>query len=349
MSVGDSSKVSNDYPRLWTDQILKELELWAARFVLEPDATLRTIYFGGGTPSLLKPEHLEQIVERIRSLWPCEIEELCLEANPESVTEETVDAWKSIGFSRVSLGVQTFQPALLRRLERLATHDDLERALELVQRAFSNWSLDLMIAIPDQTLEDLENDLERLRQVSSPHLSIYLLTLAVDHIWNRSPTMSKKIPPEALAEAMYQRVCRYAAENRYQHYEISNFARPGMQSVHNRNYWDTNSSYLGLGPGAHGYLRSTQGDRIRTIEALHAGDWLKGLEPEAEWLTGEQQDLESFYMTLRLNRGLVVTPAIALKAKALVLEGLVVIREEKLYLTQRAWLCMESIAAALLT
>ena len=336
---------STTYQNAWAKRILSSLDSWVERLEIDGQA-VRTLYFGGGTPSLLEADTIAQVIEHVRALWPSRFEEITLEANPETVTFETSKAWREAGVTRLSLGVQSFQTSLLRRLERLATADDLERACEAVRKYFENWTLDLMLAIPDQGHADLEGDLKKIEIYDPPHLSIYLLTLATNHIWKTSPVMKNKIPDDEIAREFYSRVCEWARGRNYRHYEVSNFAKGEFESIHNSNYWNTHSSYLALGPGAHGYLHSIDGKRMRFVEEVDLKKWVEGAQPTVEWLTAEQQELEEFYMTLRLNRGLSLGSRS--QADALAAEGLVSIRNNQVFVTEDGWLCIEAIAAALI-
>jgi len=355
MSLQGAERIASQTKDLWLRKIIEELKASAESIdssaSSHPDPKkLRTVYFGGGTPSLLEPEAIAAILDTVKSLWPHRFEEITLEANPETVTTEKARSWKDAGITRLSLGVQTFKPELLRRLERLATADDLARACDIAKEIFSHWSLDLMIGIPDGNAEDLESDLSRVANYDPPHLSIYLLTLTKDHIWYRSPTMKTKLPADDAAAQFYVRVCEWARSRGYHHYEISNFAKPGFESVHNANYWNTSSSYLAVGPGAHGYLQSIEGDRMRTIVESDLKAWLAGKEAQIEILSEEQKRLEEAYMNLRLNRGISVNMNVnrAAKVAALESEGLIEIREQRIFLTESGWLCMESLAEALI-
>ena len=217
--------------------------------------TLETIYFGGGTPSLFLPASLERFLALVADRCPLASGlNISLEADPASVTQEKLQGYRSIGIDRLSLGVQSFEPTILKTLGRLHSGEDALRAIELARAAdFSNLNIDVIFGVPGQTLAMLERDLSQVFSCCPEHISTYGLTYE-----ENTPffAMRKKGMLQPLDEeielAMYSLIQSACAGHGYQHYEISNFARPGHASRHNTRYWQ-GESYLGLGAGAHSF------------------------------------------------------------------------------------------------
>jgi len=217
--------------------------------------TIKTIYFGGGTPSLFAPASIERLLEVVASLCPLVPElEVTLEADPATIMPDKLAAYRSVGVNRLSLGIQSFQPTLLKTLGRLHTPADGLRAITWARESgFANLSLDLIFAVPGQTLTMLRDDLSHVFLYRPEHISLYNLTYE-----ENTPffAMKKKGQLQPLDEddevAMYTCIREQCVAQGYQHYEISSFARPGFTSRHNANYWQ-GTSYLGLGAGAHSF------------------------------------------------------------------------------------------------
>lgn len=238
----------------FTDDIARELDLLLG---LQPELSTRplaTIYFGGGTPSTLSPPGVARLLGLIRSHFPGSEKavELTLEANPENMTERRCEAWRDAGFTRVSMGVQSFDSGELQLLERLHEPLTIERAVAAARRAgLDNISLDLMFALPGQRLDGWLSNLRRALDLGPDHLSFYGLT------WHEGTPFASQLErgllresPETLQEEMYRAGAELLEAHGFEHYEISNFARSGRRSRHNQRYW-TRADVLGLGPGAH--------------------------------------------------------------------------------------------------
>lgn len=313
---------------------------------------LHSLYLGGGTPSLISASGVESLLEEVQRYYaPSDSFEFAIECNPENLSEPYLCDLKNIGINRVSLGVQTSIPGQLRRLERLATYDHLERALETVRKLFKNFSVDLMIGIPDQTHETLAQDLEFLDRFAPPHISVYLLTLDSGHKWFRHPQMREKIAAAELAGNFYKTVCERLRSANYIHYEVSNFAKAGFESRHNRNYWNCDSSYFGFGPGAHGYLKSVDGSRIRYETEKDLKAWMQTVDGIStfEILDSAERNLERLYLKLRTGAPISKSELRVDKLDQFLQEGWVhesfdgCIRP-----TETGWLLMESLAADLI-
>ena len=219
--------------------------------------TVQSIFFGGGTPSTFKPESIGKLLARTAATFPIQADcEITLEANPGTVDGDHFFGYRDAGVNRISVGVQSFQPRLLKFLGRIHSADEARNALEVVRRAgFDNFSFDLIFANPDQTLHELEADIDTAMEFNPPHLSAYNLTFEEGtpfHHEYRSGRLASLTEDEEIAMAeMIEAKLRVAGLLRY---EISNYARPGFYSRHNVNYWQS-GDYLGLGAGAHSYCQ----------------------------------------------------------------------------------------------
>jgi len=225
-----------------------------------------SVFFGGGTPSLLAPETLDRILSGTRALLPLLPDaEITLEANPGTAESSRFRAFRALGINRLSIGIQTFDRERLKTLGRV--HDDREAraAADMAQREFANFNLDLMYGLPNQSIEDALEDVSSALTFAPPHLSAYHLTLEPNTLFHRSPP--KNLPSEDTAEAMQDAIERMLADAGYLHYETSAFARPDRLARHNLNYWQF-GDYLGIGPGAHSKLSSRDGVR-RQIRHKH--------------------------------------------------------------------------------
>jgi len=244
----------------YTEALLRELDHYGSRDEWQ-NRNVQSIFFGGGTPSTFKPTSIGKILARAAAIFPLQADcEITLEANPGTVDQENFFGYRDAGVNRISVGVQSFQPRLLKFLGRAHSADEARQALEVVKRAgFDNFSLDLMYANPSQTLYELGADLNEALTFQSPHLSAYNLTFEEGTPFGheyRSGRMKSLTEDEeiAMAELVEQKL----KEAGLQRYEISNYARPGFHSRHNVNYW-RGGDYLGLGAGAHSYQRMETG------------------------------------------------------------------------------------------
>ncbi len=227
-----------------------------------------TLYLGGGTPSILSDESLQRLMEAFHDR---NMVEVTIEANPEDVTEEKAGLWRSLGFNRISMGVQSFVDNELKMIGRRHSAADAEHAIETIKAAgFSNYSIDLIYGLPNQTLDTWAYSLSKLFAISPTHFSAYMLSYEPR---TRLTAMLNKgvIKPlnEELGVEMYNMLIREASNNGFEHYEISNFSRPGFRAKHNSNYWNA-TPYIGLGPSAHsfdGKVRRVNPSNIKTYMA----------------------------------------------------------------------------------
>ena len=231
----------------------RELRLWARSLGSRP---VPTVYFGGGTPSLTPLEELAGVAATIRECFGLDPDvEWSLEANPGTVNEAYLRGLRALGVNRLSFGVQSFDDAELRALERIHTADDVRREVAAARAAgFDNVNLDLIFGLPGQTLEGWRRNLEEALRLEPEHLSVYALTVEEGTALARDVARGRKPAPDPDLQAdMYELTERMLADAGYEHYELSNWAKPGRRCRHNLVYW-RNQEYLGVGAGAHSYV-----------------------------------------------------------------------------------------------
>jgi len=215
-----------------------------------------TVFFGGGTPSLLSGEGVEEILRNVHMLLPLDINaEITLEANPGTVEAARFAAYREAGVNRLSLGIQSFNDMHLQALGRIHSADEAKRAIEMAQQHFDNINFDLMYALPNQTLEQALQDVQTALSFAPQHLSCYHLTLEPNTPFHHNPPV---LPDDDASSDMQQHIEELLATHGYQHYETSAFALPKKRSRHNLNYWQF-GDYLGVGAGAHSKLSFPDG------------------------------------------------------------------------------------------
>ena len=270
--------------------------------------TVSSIFFGGGTPSLLSGAGLDRLLTAIRTLLPLLPDaEVTLEANPGTVESAKFAAFRAAGINRLSLGIQSFNPAHLKALGRIHDGEDARRAIEIATAHFDNFNLDLMYGLPGQTLEEALSDVETALAFAPTHLSCYQLTLEPNTAFAAAPPVLPD--PDRCADMQEAIEDRLAAAG-FAHYETSAFAQPGRQCRHNLNYW-TFGDYLGIGAGAHGKLTLHDGKRWevrRQMRWKQPKQYLAQVaqaKPIQEEFSVEMADLPFEFMmnALRLNQG----------------------------------------------
>jgi oxygen-independent coproporphyrinogen-3 oxidase len=223
------------------------------------EAIVDTVYFGGGTPSLLEQELLRQMMDTIRERFTTELSEVTLEADPETVTAEKAAAWVAAGINRVSFGVQSFSDKELVAAGRMHRRADIYRAAGILRDAgIRNISFDLIAGLPFQTKESWKESLEELGKLAPEHVSVYLLEvdegsrLGLEILQSGTRYSAGAVPGDDEMADFYETACSFLGERGYHHYEISNWAKPGFESSHNLKYW-RREAYLGFGAGAHSF------------------------------------------------------------------------------------------------
>ena len=298
-----------DVETRYVDALLVELERRRPDFAPRP---LASLYLGGGTPSLLRPESIERIVAAVRAAFPAgDGVEITLEVNPSTVERTRLPGFLAAGVNRVSIGVQSFDDLTLKRLGRAHRAVEAERTLLACKNlGFESVSLDLIFAAPDQTEEGLERDLERAVAFQPDHVSAYELTLEPGTPFAAAAARGRLArPSEERAVAMIERVEARLGAAGYARYELSSYARPGCEAVHNRRYWERRP-VLGLGVSAvssdpptpdhpHGSRRANPRSLSRYLEAVSAG-----APAPAEGLAAEVARGEAVFLALRTAHGL---------------------------------------------
>ena len=305
----NSSASSEVAPREYVALLLREMELRQA--ALPEPATASTLYFGGGTPSLMGPDLVGSLVEAAASRFGLEADaEVTLEANPGTLTPEKLAGYRAAGVNRLSLGIQSFEDRLLSRLGRVHTAKEAVLAFEAARRAgFANIGIDLMHSLPEQSLLEWRAALTKAIALSAEHVSAYALSVEEGTPFAGLLAAGRlPLPEEELAAQMFETTVQLLGEAGYRHYEISNFARPGCASRHNSAYW-SRESYLGFGAGAHSFLnRDGLGRRWKNAAelAVYCAAVGRGViaEREQELLTLDEAVSESFFLGLRMLDGL---------------------------------------------
>jgi len=209
---------------------------------------IHTVFIGGGTPSLMSAQALDQLLAMVRTLLPLELDaEITMEANPGTFESERFKAYRGSGVNRLSIGIQSFNPAHLKALGRIHDGDEARRAVEIAKSTFENFNLDLMYALPSQTLDEARRDLETALSFQPPHLSLYHLTMEPNTVFAKYPP---QLPDDDLSADMQDMIAETTAAAGYEHYEVSAYAQKGRRARHNLNYWQF-GDYLGIGAGAH--------------------------------------------------------------------------------------------------
>lgn len=219
------------------------------------DRRIRTIYFGGGTPSLLDPAELQRFIDRVKSIYDTsELEEVTVEVNPDDVTEEFVNRLKETGINRISVGVQSFDDRLLKLMNRRHDSQQAERSVRLLQAAgYKNITVDLIFGFGDFGDEVVEEDLRRIVQLGIEHVSAYHLTVEPATRLGRLAARGEFRPiADERSERQFGMIHKALTDNGFEHYEVSNYARAGFRSRHNSSYWLA-AEYLGIGTGAHSF------------------------------------------------------------------------------------------------
>lgn len=264
---------------------------------------ITTIYIGGGTPSSIEENYIADIIETIKlnmndeDLKDFENIEVTIEVNPGTVNKEKLQVYKKIGINRLSIGLQETHDELLKSIGRIHTYEEFIKTYKLARKiGFNNINVDLMIALPNQTIQDIKENLEKITKLNPEHISVYSLILEEGTpFYNKYNENKIKLPDEELERNMYWYVKNTLENNGYMHYEISNFSKKGFESKHNMNCWNQ-EEYLGFGVAAHSY-----NNRIRYSNTNSIEEYIK----ESNKIIHEEQTLEDMqkeYMLLGLRK-----------------------------------------------
>ncbi len=291
----------------WVRAYIQEIDRIADEL---PDRVLNTVFFGGGTPSLMHPNTVAAILEHIQTKWPMANDpEITLEANPGSVEAGKFQGFRDAGINRISMGIQALNDRDLHRLGRIHSVSDAMTAFDVARACFDRISFDLIYARQDQTISAWESELNMALNMAIDHLSLYQLTIEDGTAFGDRYKLGKLrgLPDEDTAADMYSVTQDICADAGFLNYEVSNHARPGAESRHNLIYWRY-GDYAGIGPGAHGRI-TVNGQRFAT-EALRApGAWLQAVdqgtaEHVRDAISLPDQALEYLLMGLRVRDGI---------------------------------------------
>ena len=346
--------------RAWRDAYLAELERGAAE---TEGRVLNAVFFGGGTPSLMDPDVVADVIAAIRRLWPTANDlEITLEANPGSVEADRFAAFRQAGVNRISMGIQALNDADLKRLGRIHTVDEGLAAFDIARNTFERVSFDLIYGRQNQSLPDWQTELKQALSLAIDHMSLYQLTIEQGTAFGDRYAVGKLrgLPSDDLGADMYAATQDICGEMGMPSYEVSNHARDGAQSRHNLIYWRY-GDYLGIGPGAHGRL-TQNGNRFATECYSNPKRWLDAVasgatEKPRELLTTEDQGSEFLMMGLRLKEGVDLCRYEALSGAPLSTKkitqmqdiGMISRDKDQLYVTDQGFMVLNAILAELLS
>ncbi len=326
--------------------LLKEIDLYSEKL---KEYHIKSIFIGGGTPSILTGKQLTTLLESvIKTFHIGKNPEITMEMNPGTVTLEKLQQYYKAGINRLSIGLQACQNHLLKKLGRIHSYEDFQKNLQDAQKVgFNNINVDLMFALPGQRMEDWKQSLEIVTKLGIQHISSYSLIWEEEtlfHQWNEEGKMKEL--DEELELEMYHEAIEYLKEQGYHHYEISNFAKTGYQCEHNLTYWH-NQHYVGLGAGAHSYLSqkryNNEGEIVSYINALEVG---RLAVKETIQNSREDEISETMFLGLRLTNGIAIkdfkerfgiSPMEIYKEQftKLTKQNLVIINDERIQLTPK--------------
>jgi len=288
---------------VYLDALITQLERILPQIWGRP---IKSIFFGGGTPSLISEEGLNRFLSQARALLGFSPGiEITLEANPGTVDFEKFAGFYQAGVNRLSMGIQSFDDEKLAALGRIHSSDEAHKAIEAAKSAgFSNFNLDLMFALPNQTLEQAIADVDQALSYEPAHLSHYQLTLEPNTPFYKNPPV---LPNDDQAWSFQQACQQRIAQAGYEHYEVSAYAKKGHQCLHNLNYWQF-GDYIGLGAGAHGKITmAPEGKVFRTQMPASPGGYVEAMKQEnagrTHWLDSEDAVFEFMLNALRLQQG----------------------------------------------
>ncbi|HIU52324.1 MAG TPA: oxygen-independent coproporphyrinogen III oxidase [Candidatus Merdicola faecigallinarum] len=289
----------------------KEIQIKLKKY--QKEYLVDTIYLGGGTPSYIEPEKIEDIIKTVKNIIQMkENVEITIEVNPGTVTKRKLEIYKNVGINRLSIGLQTTNHERLKQIGRIHTYEMFLETYQMAKEVgFTNINVDLMIGLPKQRLKEIETDLENILLLQPNHISIYSLIVEEGTVLEKELREGKLIlPEEDLEREMYWKVKEILEKNEYEHYEISNFAKKGYQSKHNWNCWNQ-KEYLGFGIAAHSYMNNIRYSNIDNlqeyIEQMQYAEKiedLKKIEQIQEVQNKEEKQKEYMLLGLRKLKGI---------------------------------------------
>ena len=299
-----------NFKKQYHEALLNEIRTFTKQpFANKP--SIKTIFLGGGTPSLYPLPLMKELFETLNEQFCLKkLEEVTIEVNPEDATEERLKAWKSFGINRLSIGVQILDETILRKVNRNQTNKSVEKLLSIAPNYFENISVDLILGLPGATKEIWLNTLNQITKKKIKHISVYFLT-----VYEKTPLYFKvkdksiKLPSESWMLSTYKKTIEYLKEKGFMQYEISNFAKPGLESTHNQAYWDR-KQYKGFGLSAASFIgnkRLVNTNNLQNYLNCHTKNKLDKSKffdcHTEETLTPENEQLEEVMLGLRQRKG----------------------------------------------
>lgn len=282
----------------YIEAIINEIELRKNEII---DREITTIYIGGGTPSYIEEKYIEKIVNKLK---PKKSQEITIEINPGTATECKLRAYKEMGINRISIGLQETHNKMLKKIGRIHTYEEFLETYNIARKiGFGNINIDLMIGLPNQSIQQVRENLEKVLLLNPEHISIYSLILEDNTVLANMVERKKlELPDDGLERNMYWYVKNKLELNEYKHYEISNFAKRGYESRHNMNCWQQ-KEYIGFGVAAHSYLNYTRISNTSSLsEYIHnieSNEINRNIQIQEEQ---ELSDVQKEYMLLGLRK-----------------------------------------------
>lgn len=337
----------------WKSALLQELKHVGERTRGRP---LKSVFFGGGTPSLMEPETVHAIIEELKTYWEINDPEISLEANPNSVEIDKFKDFRSAGVNRVSIGIQSLDADALKFLGRAHNVNEAKKAIEIAASTFDRYSFDLIYALPGQTLSEWKSQLRQAAPLIRDHMSLYQLTIEPGTAFHTAYARKDfTLPQGNLAADLYEATDEILSEKGIYRYEVSNHAAPGKECQHNLIYWRY-QDYAGIGPGAHGRL-SLNEKKVATKCYRAPETWLAQIEKNGHAIEEEiplnknEQFIESIMMGLRLKEGInmdqLSMPINQDRLNSLVKEGYVQINNTRVQTTSEGLLRLNAIVSYL--
>ena len=284
----------------YTHALLKQIE----NYNIEPNRPIHSIFFGGGTPSLFSPKAFDTLIKKLENTFGLDKNcEITIEANPGTFDKEHFYGYRDVGINRMSLGIQSFNQTHLKKLERIHSPKEAASAANLAVKIFDKVNIDLMFALPSQSLSDVKEDITKALEIGTSHISYYHLTIEPNTFFYKFPP---QLPDEEKSAEIFDLISNELNSAKFEHYETSAYAKKNSQCLHNLNYWNF-GDYLGIGAGAHSKL-SCEGKISRKSCFKNPRDYIKNANNhefyDDEKLLSENDLIFEFMMNaLRLNKG----------------------------------------------
>ena len=284
----------------YTHALLKQIE----NYNIEPNRPIHSIFFGGGTPSLFSPRAFDTLIKKLENTFGLDKDcEITIEANPGTFDKEHFYGYRDVGINRMSLGIQSFNQTHLKKLERIHSPKEAASAANLAVKIFDKVNIDLMFALPNQSLSDVKEDITKALEIGTSHISYYHLTIEPNTFFYKFPP---QLPDEEKSAEIFDLISNELNSAKFEHYETSAYAKKNSQCLHNLNYWNF-GDYLGIGAGAHSKL-SCEGKISRKSCFKNPRDYIKNTNNhkfyDDEKLLSENDLIFEFMMNaLRLNKG----------------------------------------------